>query len=142
MSKINKYFIAATIILLAVIIILAVKLLVFNNQKSAYSAVYLDSGDIYFGKLHRFPKTYLTEVYLLQRNNDVQTSEATPYILSKFADSMWGPKDYITINRSKIIWIGQLKSDSAVAKAINNPSDYIIGTTTTVPIIPKVILEK
>lgn len=136
MSKVNKFFIVITIVLVLITIGLAVYMFISQNKKTdIYSAVYLESGDIYFGKLHTFPKTYLTDIYLLQKNNAPQTSGTTPYILSKFADSMWGPTDYLALNRDKIIWIGKLKNDSTVVKAINNPGDYIIETTTTtVPI--------
>ena len=37
---------------------------------SPYSAVYLTTGDVYFGKLSWFPKVRLTNVWLLQRNVD------------------------------------------------------------------------
>ena len=143
-SKANKFLLIVTILLIMVTIGLALYMLKEQNKKAdIYSAVYLESGNMYFGKLHTFPKTYLTNFYFLKKNNDSQTNVAIPYILSKFTDSMWGPEDYLALNKSKIIWMGKLKSDSAVVKAINNPSAYaVMPTTTTVPIIPWTTLEK
>jgi hypothetical protein len=144
MSKANKFLIIITIVLVLITIGLAVYMFLGQNKKNeVYSAVYLESGDIYFGKLHIFPKMHLTNIYLLQQNNDPQTSGTTPYILSKFADSMWGPKDYLSLNRDKIIWIGKLENDSPVVKAIDNPSAYLVTTTTTTsPAIPGTTLNK
>lgn len=138
MSKANKFLLIVTILLIMVTIGLALYMLKGQNKKAdIYSAVYLESGDIYFGQLHTFPKTHLTNVYLLQKNNDPQTNTTTPYILSKFSDSMWGPEDYLALNKSKIVWISQLKSDSTVVKAINNPSAYAVTPTTTLPTTPE-----
>ena len=143
MSKANKFLLAITIVLVIVTIGLALYMLKGQNKKAdTYSAIYLESGDIYFGQLHTFPKTYLTSVYLLQKNNDPQTNMATPYILSKFADSMWGPEDYLALNKSKIVWISQLKNDSTVVKAINNPSAYVVTPTATLPITTATTVTK
>ncbi|MCL5004357.1 MAG: hypothetical protein M1170_00165 [Patescibacteria group bacterium] len=66
MHKTNK-------ILLTIIIVLAAALMAivywqkvgFNKD---YWAVYLDTGDLYFGKLSYFPKASLSNAYILQRN--------------------------------------------------------------------------
>ena len=130
MLKNNKYFVI-TIVLAGIIMVLSANLLISKNNHNYYSAVYLDSGDIYFGKLHSFPSLYLTNVYFLQKNYNTLTASLSPYMLAKFTNSIWGAKDRLSLNRDKIIWINQLGNDSELAKAMENPAAYAMPTTTT-----------
>ena len=114
-SKSNK-------ILLAIIIILAVALVAiiywqkvgFNRN---YWAVYLDTGDLYFGKLNYFSKLSLSDVYLLQRN---EQNQQNPFSVSKFSNAFWGPEDKIYINKDNIVWKTKLKDDSQIINFIKN----------------------
>lgn len=110
-------------ILLAIIIILAAALVAiiywqkvgFNRN---YWAVYLDTGDLYFGKLSYFSKSALSDVYLLQKNS--QDSQ-NPFSISKFSNAFWGPEDKIYINKDNIVWKTKLKDDSQIVNFIKNP---------------------
>lgn len=118
MSKINK-------ILVGLIIVLAVALgVVLYWQKvgfeTKYSAVYLNTGDIYFGKLSRFPRTTLTDVWFLQKKGDGQG-----VALAKFEKAFWGPQDQMVINEESIIWVTELKDDSDVVRGIKNPQSMM-----------------
>ena len=116
MHKTNK-------ILLTIIVVLAAALMAivywqkvgFNKD---YWAVYLDTGDLYFGKLSYFPKLSLSEAYLLQRN--AQDSQ-NPFSVSKLSNAFWGPEDKIYINGENIVWKTKLKPDSQIVNFINNP---------------------
>ncbi len=116
MHKTNK-------ILLTIIIGLAAALMAivywqkvgFNKD---YWAVYLDTGDLYFGKLSYFPKASLSNAYILQRN--AQDSQ-NPFSISKFSNVFWGPEDRIYINKENIVWKTKLKPDSQIVNFINNP---------------------
>ena len=92
----------------------------FVKNASAYSAVYLSNGDMYFGVLSWFPKPHLSKVWLLQRqldqNNQPQTNVA------EFSKAFWAPVDDLYLNSKQIIWWSRLRSDSALAGAMNNPS--------------------
>lgn len=115
MSKINS-------ILLVLVVVLVVALGgVLYWQKGGfeekYSAVYLNTGDIYFGKLSRFPRMTLTDVWFLQKGSDAQQG----FGLSKFEKAFWGPEDEMTINDEIVIWVTELKADSEVVRAIKNP---------------------
>ena len=113
----NKFY---TIGLILAIILLGV--LVYatlgnkvNTIKNPYSAVFLRTGDMYFGKLSRFPKLTLSDVWYLQ----VSTQEdQTGFNLAKFSDAVFGPKDKIEINRENVVWISKLADDSQVVTYI------------------------
>lgn len=115
MSKVNK-------VLLGLVVVLVVALAgVLYWQKGGfdekYSAVYLNTGDIYFGKLSRFPRMTLRDVWFLQKGSDAQQG----FGLSKFEKAFWGPEDEMAINDKNVIWVTELKDDSEVVKAIKNP---------------------
>ena len=115
MSKINT-------ILLGLVIALIVALGgVLYWQKGGfeekYTAVYLNTGDIYFGKLSRFPRMTLSDVWFLQKGRNEQQG----FALSKFEKAFWGPEDKMVINDETVIWTTELKGDSEIIKAIKNP---------------------
>jgi hypothetical protein len=114
-------------ILLGIIIVLVLVLcVVIYWQKvgfeSPYWAVYMDTGDLYFGKLSWFPRFSLSDVYYLQRNPDDQQN---PLSLSKFTGAFWGPEDRIYLNEKNIVWKVKLKKDSPVANFIKNPTAQV-----------------
>ncbi len=110
-------------ILLTIIIILAAALVAIIywqkvGFKKSYWAVYLDTGDLYFGQLSFFPKLSIKNAYLLQRNaNDQQN----PYSVSKFSNAFWGPEDKIYINKDNVVWKTKLKDDSQIVNFVKNP---------------------
>ncbi|MDP3015022.1 MAG: hypothetical protein Q8N28_01245 [bacterium] len=110
-------------ILLAIVIILLIALgAVVYWQRSgfekSYWAVYLDTGDLYFGKLSSFPKLSLSDVWFLQRNpQDTQN----PLSLTKFGNAFWGPEDKIYLNEKSVAWKTKLREDSQVVQFIKNP---------------------
>lgn len=87
---------------------------------SEYSAVYLSTGDIYYGILSWFPWPHLKNVWLLQRsvdqNNQPQLS------IAPFSRAFWGPVDEVYLNPKQVIFWTRLRNDSQVLKAIQNPS--------------------
>ena len=116
MSILNK-------ILLIVVIILVVALgAIIYWQKfgfeKPYWAVYLDTSDMYFGKLNYFPQLSLSDVWYIQRNP--QDSQ-NPLSISKFERVFWGPEDKLYLNEKNIVWKTKLKSDSPVLNFIKNP---------------------
>ena len=90
-----------------------------TNTVSPYSAVYLSSGDIYFGKLSWFPSPHLTDVWYLQRsqgqNNQVQVS------VQPFTSVFWGPSNELDLNSKNIMFTTRLMNSSQVVQAIENP---------------------
>jgi len=116
MSKFNKILLAIVIILL-----IALGVVVYwqrSGFEKSYWAVYLGTGDLYFGKLSSFPKLSLSDVWFLQRNpQDTQN----PLSLTKFGNAFWGPEDKIYLNEKNVVWKTKLKEDSQVVQFIKNP---------------------
>ena len=135
MSK-NKSFLI-NIILLVIIIVLAVYIFVFNKDynwqiERPYYAVYLRTGDLYFGHLSKFFSRYnLTNVYLLQRDSSGNFS------LQKFSQSVYQPEDKLILNRDNIVWISKIQKDSPLIpilegkqKSVAAPNESVSTTTT------------
>lgn len=129
MSKTNR-------ILLVLVIVLAAALgAVLYWQKMGieekYSAVYLNTGDIYFGKLSRFPRMTLRDVWFLQKE-----SEAQGFALSKFENAFWAPRDKMIFNEENVVWVTELAEDSEVVRAIKNPQSVAPTQTGMMPQTP------
>ncbi|MDO8664133.1 MAG: hypothetical protein Q7K44_01065 [Candidatus Liptonbacteria bacterium] len=125
-----KKFVVAGILLVVVAVVIMISVGVWlgsaisggSSSKavaSPYSAVYLSNGDMYFGVLSWFPKPRLSNVWLLQRQVD---KDNQPQIsVGQFTKAFWAPMDELSLNPKEIIWWVRLRSDSQLAKAMNNP---------------------
>lgn len=100
-------------------------------KKDQYQAVFLENGQVYFGKLSNINKSYvtLTDIYYLQVDQQVQpeqdgeeetdTKESQPQVtLTKLGSELHGPEDAMFIDRDKIVFWENLKSDSRVVQKI------------------------
>jgi hypothetical protein len=118
------------IILLAIIALLAVYVFVFNKNinfelKRPYYAVYLQTGDLYFGHLCKFFSKYtLTNVYLLQRD------QSGNFSLQKFEQSAYQPEDKMILNKDNIVWFSKIKNESPLIPVLEGKQALI---PTTVP---------
>lgn len=86
---------------------------------SPYSVVYLNDGEIYFGKLSWFPKPHISDPWTIQRsvdkNNQVQLS------MVEVNKSIWSPVDDLYLNPKQIMAWSALRADGNLAKALANP---------------------
>ena len=118
------------IILIAIIALLAVYVFVFNKNinfelKRSYYAVYLRTGDLYFGHLCKFFSKYtLTNVYFLQRDEKGELS------LQKFEQSAYQPEDKMILNKENIVWFSKIKDESPLIPVLEGKQALI---PTTVP---------
>lgn len=87
---------------------------------SEYTAVYLSTGDIYFGKMDWFPWPRLKNVWLLQRGVNQQNQQQLGLV--PFTSAFWGPVDEISLNPKQVIFWASLRNDSEMAKALANPA--------------------
>lgn len=94
-------------------------------KSSGYSAVFLTSNQVYFGKFSDADSNYpkLREVYYLRVERPLQpppaTESAQPDIsLVKLGNELHGPVDEIKFNRGQILFVEDLKTDSKIVKAI------------------------
>ncbi|MCR4328715.1 MAG: hypothetical protein NUV53_04370 [Patescibacteria group bacterium] len=90
-----------------------------QGGSSGYTAVFLVSGDVYFGKLSWFPKPKLTKAWFLQRGVD---KENNPQVaLAPFSSVFWGPEGDVYLNPKQILFWAPISATSEVAFAIDNP---------------------
>jgi hypothetical protein len=97
-----------------------------------FQAVFLDNGQVYFGKLASVNNDYvrLSDIYYLQVEQQIQPDQddpnsqdddAQPQIsLAKLGNELHGPEDEMFILRDKIVFWENLKGEGQVVQAINN----------------------
>ena len=102
-----------------------------NAALSPYSAVYLSTGDVYFGVLDWSPSPHIENPWFLQRSTNAQ-GQATigVYPLNQVA---WGPAGSIYFNSQQIIFWTRLSSTSTVAEAMANPGSTGVAQQGTSP---------
>ena len=85
-----------------------------------YQAVFLDNGQVYFGKLKRSNKTFysLTDVFYL-KTGTAGLDKVSNLSLTKLGGEAHGPEDKMDINVSHILFIENMRGDSKVVNAIN-----------------------
>jgi hypothetical protein len=112
--KMNKYLVGVVVVLVVVLVgVVAWKAF---GEKETYTAVYLKTGDLYFGKLVRFPYFGLEQPYLITANQDGSPS------IQRFKNVFWGPEDVLKLNRDEVVWYTNLSSTSQLAKVFTeNP---------------------
>ena len=92
-----------------------------------YQAVFLNGGQVYFGKINALNDNYLTmsDIYYLRVNQAVQpnqsTSTSNDVSLVKLGCELHGPQDQMVINNTQVVFWENLKTDGQVAKAV---ADY------------------
>ena len=77
-----------------------------------YMAVYLATGDVYFGRTSLFPRVVIHNPWFLQRAEDGSLS------LENFSDAIWMPQGGMKINRDQIVFMSRLSSASSVIAVI------------------------
>ncbi len=104
----------------------------FKNKPvtEKYQAVFLTSGQVYFGKVDHKTGKYvvLSDIFYLRVNQALQPpkegeeSAANQPNLSliKLGNELHGPVDKMEINRDQILFIEDLKDDSRVVEAIKD----------------------
>lgn len=90
---------------------------------STYQAVFLDNGQVYFGKLDQSSKEryFLTDVFYLQAGS-VGVDQSANLSLTKLGSEAHGPEDKMQINPDHVLFIENMKDDSKVVSAIH---DYL-----------------
>lgn len=111
-------------------------------DKAKYQAVFLNGGQVYFGKVGKFNDRFLTlsDIFYLRVNQQVQPGQTTAsndVSLAKLGSELHGPEDRMVINRSEVQFWENLKDDGQVVKAITtykanpNAANTTTGTDTT-----------
>ena len=120
-TKNNQTLLTIAAIVAAIALIFAGYTWWMGASSSAYKAVFLESGQVYFGKVVRHGGSYLTlrEVFYLTDPTVLESSDATTDIsLVKLGREVHAPTDTINISRDHIVMLQTLSADSKVLKAI------------------------
>ena len=118
MSKQNKVLLAVVILLLIVLGVILWKPNISNIFKPSYYAIYLTSGDLYFGKMAWYCPNTLTDVRVIQQQKD--ENEQPVLSLVSFNDGVvWGPAGDLKLNKENILWTSKLTDESQVVQLIN-----------------------
>lgn len=83
------------------------------------SVVYLDTGDIYFGKLAFLPLPYLKDAWALQRD------QTAGIALIPVSDTFWKPKKLMFLSFRHIVFWSEISPDSAANQAIKSGGQNI-----------------
>lgn len=131
-SKIKKFWWVPVVVL--AVGALAVWFLFGGNgasqvNGSKYQAVFLNNGQVYFGKLHGFytERPYLTDVYYIQAPDgtaaqDEKATDASTQKLIKLGKEIHGPENKLILNKDSVLFVENLNDDSNVVKAIKSDS--------------------
>lgn len=120
----KKTLITIVVVLIVVVVALAFWVISRTWQggaggPSAYSAVYLATGDMYFGKLSWFPKPHMNDVWLLQRSTDEKNQPQLSIV--PFTNAVQEPVDEVYFNPKQIVTWTRLKADSKFVKLFQDP---------------------
>lgn len=127
--------VSVLVVFLAALLIGAVAIFIATNgpkpegdyvDGNKYQAVFLNGGQVYFGKIKTLNSEYLTvdNIYYLRVNEQVQpdgdaaNQPQQDISLAKLGCELHGPEDRMVINREQVTFWENLKDDGQVAKAI------------------------
>ncbi len=95
-------------------------------DKNKFQAVFLNGGQVYFGKIHQLNDKFITidKIYYLRVNQQVQPNQTTTNAanqdvsLAKLGCELHGPTDSMVINRDQVLFWENLKAEGQVTKAV------------------------
>lgn len=88
----------------------------WNKEGDGYSLVYLQTGQIYVGKLTTFPRLKMTNGYFLSVTAGAEGEKDT-FQLVPLSEAVWAPQD-LYINESNVMFYGTLDDTSPAADAL------------------------
>lgn len=94
-------------------------------DKSKYQAVFLNNGQVYFGKVKDINSNHLDlrDIFYLNVNQQVQPSDNQPaqanISLVKLGCELHGPADQMIVNREQVTFWENLREEGQVTKAID-----------------------
>ena len=104
----NKSLKIVFIVLVSLVVLGIVVGAIFSFVRRPYMAVYLATGDIYFGRVSVFPRVTIQDPWFFRRAEDGSVS------LERFSDAVWMPEDVIKINRDQIVFMARISENSQV----------------------------
>ena len=87
------------------------------DKDSAYSVVYLTTGEVYVGQLTTFPDLELKNAYILQVAKDEKDATKTNFQITPVSEALWAPES-IHLVKDNVVFYGPLLSTSKIAQTI------------------------
>lgn len=104
-------------------------------ESGKYQAVFLTSGQVYFGKLKNASGEYLnlTDVFYIQASTDTEENiqnagnddESSDLQLVKLGNEIHGPEDKMLINKDQVLFFENLKTDGKISETIKQYYDNL-----------------
>ncbi|MFA4999669.1 MAG: hypothetical protein WC519_03015 [Parcubacteria group bacterium] len=104
------------IVVVAFVVLAITAGVLFSICYRPYMAVYLTTGNIYFGKTSFFPCVKMRDPWFLQQSENGGLS------LQKFSDAVWAPKGGMKINRKQIVFMSKLSDVSPIIATMEGRS--------------------
>jgi hypothetical protein len=130
-KKRNKWVlavgVAVALVLLGLVVWKYMSTATASPRGDRYQAVFLDNGQVFFGKLKNTEGTYLllSDAYYTKSQElpkdatDEQKAAVSNNVnLVKVGNEVYGPENSLSIKAEQVLFWQDLKSDSKVAKAI------------------------
>ncbi len=112
-------------IVFAILLIASAGLTLSVFFMTRYSVVYLQTGDIYFGKFRLLPFPAMTDAWVLQRGTGGDVT------LNPLSATIWKPAEEVHINPRQIVFWATLDPQSAVMRAIKSGGNAVAIPTLT-----------
>lgn len=93
-----------------------------GKNNSDYTAVYLTTGDVYFGKFSWFPTPHISGAWYLQRGVDKNNQPTVG--VAPFKNVPWAGDNVLYLSEKQIAMWVSIPSDSQFVKALQNPSEF------------------
>lgn len=113
MSQKNIIGLVVAVLVVAGIVFLGLRM----RKEQGYSVVYMNTGEIFVGKLKTFPDFRLTDGYIYQVTKDTADPAKTNFQLNPLKDALWAPKAIYLI-KDNVAFYGPLMSDSKIAQTL------------------------
>ncbi len=120
MNKLNLVLSVIVLVLLVILGLVFWKPAFLSSFTSPnYYAVYLVSGDLYFGKMSWLKPNTLSDVRMIRSEQADQNSEPVLSLVEFNSSVVWGPTGDLKLNDDNILWVSKLKNESQVVQLIN-----------------------
>lgn len=87
--------------------------------RGGYSAIYLETGEIYVAKLKTFPTLRMSDIWLVQSVRDAKDEARVSIQLVPLKNTDWATR-YLTLNRESVVFYGPLEESSRAALALRD----------------------
>lgn len=89
------------------------------RARGRYSAIYLQTGEIYVAKLKTFPMLRMSDIWLVQSVRDATDETKVSIQLVPLKNTDWATR-YLNLNRGSVVFYGPLEESSRAALALRD----------------------